>query len=122
MLGLGIDLLEVARMERALSNPRFALRVFTPAERRRIDEAGTCASQRAAAMFAAKEAVAKALGTGFSGGITLCDIVILRDEGGPPQCRLAGKALERLQAMGGTRVMISITHERSMAAAVAVAT
>jgi len=120
MLGLGIDLVSVERMARALGNPRFAPRVFTVQEMARFTVTqNTYDAQRPAGVFAAKEAAAKALGTGFTGGITLRDIEIIRADGAPC-CVLHNAALKRLQAMGGTRIMISITHEKTVASAVAV--
>jgi holo-[acyl-carrier protein] synthase len=114
MAGVGIDLLEIDRMERALArHPRLAERVFTSAER-------TYASARArparhlAARFAAKEAVVKALG--LSGGFGLREIEIVAGE--PPTVRLSGRAAA---AADGMRVDISLTHSRESAAAIALA-
>jgi holo-[acyl-carrier protein] synthase len=110
--GIGIDLLEIDRLERALErHPRLAERVFTEGERR-------YAAQRArpgrhlAARFAAKEAVVKALG--LTGGFGLREIEVLAGE--PPTVSLSGRAAE---AAGGGRVEISMTHSREYAAAVA---
>lgn len=114
--GLGIDVCEIARMERAMERPRFALRAFTEGERARIDQRG---AKTAAGLFAAKEAVAKALGSGFD-GFGLQDVEISWDEAGRPRCRLTGGALRRLEALGGGPVFVSITHDAGVAAAVAV--
>jgi holo-[acyl-carrier protein] synthase len=113
-VGVGIDLLEIERMERALvRHPRLAQRVFTEAER---DYAATRArpGRHLAARFAAKEAVVKALGLG--GGFGLRDIEVLA--GKPPAVRLSGRAGE---AAAGVDVKISLTHSRDFAAAVAIA-
>jgi holo-[acyl-carrier protein] synthase len=114
MAGIGIDLLEIERMERALErHPRLAERVFTDGERE-------YAAQRArpgrhlAARFAAKEAVVKALG--LSGGFGFRDIEVVAGE--PPTVRLSGRAAEAAQ---GLDVQISLTHSRDNAAAVALA-
>ena len=64
ILGVGLDLCDIRRIRRAMENPRFAQRAFTQGERERIAQRG---EQTAAGLFAAKEAVAKALGTGFDG-------------------------------------------------------
>ena len=112
--GVGIDLLEIDRMDRALRrHPRLADRVFTEAER---DYAAARArpARHLAARFAAKEAVVKALG--LSAGFGLREIEIVAGE--PPTARLSGRAAE---AAGGARVEISLTHSRHFAAAVAVA-
>ena len=114
--GLGIDVCEIQRIEKALENPRFALRAFTEGERSRIDQRG---AKTAAGLFAAKEAVAKALGSGFD-GFGLINVEILWDEAGRPRCQLNGGALERLNALGGGHIFLSITHDAGVAAAVAV--
>jgi holo-[acyl-carrier protein] synthase len=110
--GLGVDLLEIERLERALErHPRLAERVFTEGERRYA--AGRARPGRhLAARFAAKEAVVKALG--LSGGFGLREIEVLAGE--PPTVRLSGRAAE---AAAGAPVEISMTHSREYAAAVA---
>ena len=65
-LGIGVDLCAVSRMERAIAKEHFLNRVFTEGERAYLQSRGRSVGQSAAAMFAAKEAVAKALGTGFA--------------------------------------------------------
>jgi len=112
--GVGIDLLEIDRLERALArHPRLAQRVFTDAEREYA--AGRARPGRhLAARFAAKEAVVKALG--LSGGFGLRDIEVLAGE--PPVVRLSGRAEA---AAAGLAVKISLTHSRDFAAAVAMA-
>src|SRR5690242_13238914 len=110
---VGIDLLEIERIERALQrHPRLAERVFTPAER---DYAAAHArpGRHLAARFAAKEAVVKALGLGA--GFGLGEIEVLAGE--PPTVRLAGRAAA---VAAGRRVKVSLTHSRDFAAAVAI--
>jgi holo-[acyl-carrier protein] synthase len=114
MAGVGIDLLEIERLERALArHPRLAERVFTAAER---DYAAARArpGRHLAARFAAKEAVVKALG--MRGGFGFRDIEVVAGE--PPTVRLSGLAAV---AAGERRVEISLTHSRDHAAAVALA-
>lgn len=114
MAGVGIDLLEIDRMERALErHPRLAERVFTAAERE-YAAARARPGRHLAARFAAKEAVVKALG--LSGGFGLREIEVLAGE--PPTVRLAGRAAA---IAGDRRVEISLTHSRDNAAAVAIA-
>lgn len=114
MPGIGIDLLEIDRMERALErHPRLAERVFTLAERE-YAAARARPGRHLAARFAAKEAVVKALG--LSGGFGLREIEVLAGE--PPTVWLSGRAAE---AAGGRAVDISLTHSRDNAAAVAIA-
>jgi holo-[acyl-carrier protein] synthase len=112
--GVGVDLLEVDRLERALERyPRLAGRVFTGAER---DYAASRArpARHLAARFAAKEAVVKALG--LTGGFGLREVEVVAGE--PPQVRLKGRAAS---AAAGRNVKISLTHSRDFAAAVAIA-
>ncbi|HWW67781.1 MAG TPA: holo-ACP synthase [Solirubrobacterales bacterium] len=111
---IGVDLLEIDRLERALQrHPRLADRVFTQAEQ---DYAAARArpARHLAARFAAKEAVVKALG--LSDGFGLRDIEVVAGE--PPTVRLAGRAAD---AAAGKSVEVSLTHSRDFAAAVAVA-
>ena len=71
-------------------------------------------------MFAAKEALLKAMGVGLSGGISLREIGVCHDENGAPHYKLTGAAAEKLRAMGGGMIYLSLTHEGGAAAAVAV--
>ena len=111
--GVGIDLCEIARMQTLLDEGRSLRRMFTEEEQAYIAGKGASAAQTMAGMFAAKEAVLKALGTGMT--IPMTDIVISHTELGQPIVTLAGKAAE----FGGT-MLVSITHEAGMAAAFAV--
>jgi holo-[acyl-carrier protein] synthase len=114
MPGIGVDLLEIDRMERALERyPRLAERVFTPAERE-YATARARPGRHLAARFAAKEAVVKALGLGTGFGLREVEVVA----GEPPTVRLSGRAAE---AAGDRAVDISLTHSRDNAAAVAIA-
>jgi len=111
--GVGIDLLEIGRLERALErHPRLAERVFTPGERA-YAAARARPGRHLAARFAAKEAVVKALG--LSGGFGLREIEVIAGE--PPTVRLSGRAAT---AAAGERVEVSLTHSREFAAAVAI--
>jgi holo-[acyl-carrier protein] synthase len=112
-MGLGTDIIEIKRIQGNM-NERFLFRIFTVNERERI--AGK--SYRAAGIFAAKEAVSKALGTGIS-GFGWKDIEILKKESGQPYVCLHGKA-EAIAAEQGIKEMeISISHCRAYATAVA---
>lgn len=118
ILGIGTDLCEIARMQEAMENPRFVPRVCTPAERERLES--LCLERRAerlAGMFAAKEAVAKALGTGFV-GFGFADIEILAEPGGRPTAQLTGGALRALAQPA--RIHLSISHDGGLALAFAV--
>ncbi|MDX6608712.1 MAG: holo-[acyl-carrier protein] synthase [Solirubrobacterales bacterium] len=111
--GVGIDLLEIDRLERALQRyPRLAERVFTYAERE-YAMARVRPARHFAARFAAKEAVVKALG--LDGGFGLGEIEVVA--GKPPAVRLSGHAAE---VAAGRLIDVSLTHSRDFAAAVAV--
>ena len=114
---VGLDLLEIDRLERALERrPRLAERLFTDAER---DYAASRArpGQHLAARFCAKEAVAKALGLQ---AWSFRDVEVT-SAGGPPEVTLHGAVAERAEALGVT-VRISLTHTRTDAGAVAILT
>ena len=120
--GIGLDLCEIGRMKQAISRAHFVDRVFTPAEADRIRASSQLrAAEIAAGLFAAKEAVSKALGIGFA-GCGPADIEITPDGRGCPRCTLRGKALERARALCGDdfATWVSVTHESGMAAAMAV--
>ena len=123
MLSTGVDLIEIARVERMLSRygDRFLARVFTPAEilycRGRTAEL--------AARFAAKEAVSKALGVGVRmiarDGIHWQDVEVIGDPRGKPLVRLYGRAAERANELGLVEWAISLSHTREHAIAFVVA-
>lgn len=114
---VGIDLVEIARMERCMQNPRFVTRVFGVSERLLFTGARRFA--RAAANFAAKEAFAKALGTGIR-GFSLSEVEVLRDDLGAPYLQLSGQARAIAERMG-FGFSVSLSHERGYAAAVVLA-
>ena len=113
-MSVGIDLLEIERMEQALTRrPRLAERLFTEAERAYADRHGA-PYKHLAARFCAKEAVAKALALRVWDPL---DVEVVA--GAPPTVRLTGRAAKRAGELGVT-VDISLTHSRGMAGAVAV--
>lgn len=121
MKGLGIDLCEISRVEHAMAkNERFLQRWYTQEERQYIQSRGRAGAQSAAAMFAAKEAFLKAVGTGISRGISMTDVAVSHDELGAPQYVLTGAARQKMQELGAQRAWLSISHDGGMAAAVCV--
>jgi len=115
MGSVGIDLLEIDRLERALSRrPRLEARLFTQAERAYAAKRARPA-MHLAARFCAKEAVVKALALEVWNPH---DVEVVRGEAGAPAVRLSGRAAARAAELGG-RVSISLTHTREMAGAVA---
>lgn len=122
LAGVGVDMVEIARMERILKRtPRFARRVFTD-EERAYCEATTRPAAHYACRFAAREAVLKALGCGFGNGVKLGDVCVSRDAQGRPRAILSGRAAELAAERGVLDVVISLSLTREMAVANAVAT
>lgn len=122
LAGVGVDIVDIARIERAIGrNPHFAQRVFTEEERAYCERKPRPA-EHYACRFAAREAVLKALGTGFSGGIGWQDVSVTRDEAGRPHAMLAGRAAEVAQAHGVEEIALSLsfTHDYAVANAVAI--
>ncbi len=102
ILGLGSDICDIRRVERALERfgERFIARVFTPIERAKAERrSGANRAGTYAKRFAAKEACAKALGTGFARGVFMSELGVVNLPGGQPTLRLAGGALIRLNAL-----------------------
>lgn len=122
ILGTGVDIIEISRIL-ALHEKQgqdFLARCFTD------DEAAYCQRKKnmaesLAARFAAKEAVMKALGSGWSGGVGFRNIELVRADEGAPQIRLHGAAAEYAKKRGITRIHISVSHCKEYAVAFAVA-
>ncbi len=116
--GIGIDVVEKERLERLVERwgDRFLARIFSAEELRLCSQKGDRIGAFAA-RFAAKEAILKALGTGWTGEIRWQDMEILNSKNGAPQIRLSGKVAE---LVAGRTLHISLSHERSVAAAFAV--
>lgn len=112
MIKNGVDLVEVARVERLMAEPRFADSVFTEEEKKWIG----AQAHRAAGCFAAKEAVSKALGTGIR-GFSFKDIEISHNSLGAPLVTLHGEAKKIL---GDQNLSLSISHEKHYAVAFAI--
>ncbi|MDR2826362.1 MAG: holo-ACP synthase [Deltaproteobacteria bacterium] len=135
VIGLGLDLVEIERIKQAWQRfgLKFAEHVLHQLELEQMQQ--TFATQLSsakslgqsrplhafmAARFAAKEATVKALGTGISVGIGFKDMYVQNLPSGQPQLFLLGKALTRMQALGATDALLSLTHSRYTAAAVVV--
>lgn len=119
ILGIGLDMIEINRIGRAMGRERFRQRVFSPAERAWLD-ARRWLPETAAGRFTAKEAAAKALGTGI-GKVRWMDIEVLAGDGGRPSVRLHGEAARMAEVLGIRRLWVSITHDRGRACAVVIA-
>ncbi|MGC9362838.1 MAG: holo-ACP synthase [Candidatus Syntrophosphaera sp.] len=115
--GIGSDIVRVERIRRLLEKyPSFTQRVFTPGEIAYC--AGKAdAAQSYAARFAAKEAMMKALGTGWDRGVNFRDIEVAKGATGRPGIRLHGRAGEIRQELGIGAIHLSLSHEREYALA-----
>jgi holo-[acyl-carrier protein] synthase len=118
----GIDLVEVSRIAEMLERhgERFKERVFTAAEMQHA-EGKRRESEHLAARFAAKEAVFKALGTGWSGGVAWTDVEVVRLPSGQPSLKVTGRAAEIAAQLGIREWHISITHTDAHAMASVIA-
>ena len=121
LIGIGIDVVEVSRIKSSLDEfgEKFLTRIFTEAER------DYCQNQKMpelhlAARFAAKEAIAKALGTGIGKEVGWLDMEIKRRTSGEPEVKLIGAAAAFAASRGVKQVMVSLTHAKRYAAANAV--
>jgi holo-[acyl-carrier protein] synthase len=113
--GIGIDMLEISRIQKSALNPRFLSRVFGEQELAIYEQRGKPASFLAA-NFCAKEAFSKAIGTGIR-GFELKDVQLLRDEPGKPYLELYGKAKE---LAGNMNFEVSVSHTKEHAIAIVI--
>lgn len=118
IIGIGIDLVEISRLEEVFARrgERFCARVFTEGEVGYCESLGSKLASYAA-RFAAKEAVMKALGTGWSEGVGWKDIEVVSEPGGPPAIELHRRARDRMREIGATKVHVSLTHSGNLAIA-----
>jgi holo-[acyl-carrier protein] synthase len=112
MISVGTDILKFERLEETLDRlgDRFVERILTPQEQQEF-ALSKRPSNLLAKRFAAKEAVAKCLGTGIGRGVSWQNIRITHDEQGAPGVELSGEALRVAQARGGTQVLLSLADE-----------
>lgn len=115
IVGIGCDIIEVDRIRRAIKRSElFVSKLFTLAEiaycRTKADPAPSFAAR-----FAAKEAVMKALGTGWDGKVNWLDIEVLSDDAGRPYLSLGGGAKELAAKKGITNMQLSLSHEKAYA-------
>jgi holo-[acyl-carrier protein] synthase len=116
--GIGTDLVRVARLEEGLARfgEALARRILTVAELAEFRNDGRPA-HFLAKRFAAKEALAKAMGTGFRGGMKLSDIEVVHTEAGRPSLRCGGRTAALLEEMGAADSHLSLADERDYALA-----
>ncbi len=116
IVGVGIDIVEIERILKAAQKVSFLNKCYTEAERRLIEKKISCA----AANFAGKEAVAKALGTGFR-NFSPSDVEILRNSSGAPYVNLYGAARARADSLMIKKIHISLSDSEHDAVAIAIA-
>jgi holo-[acyl-carrier protein] synthase len=118
IVGSGIDLVEIERIQQSMERygPRFLNRVYTSAEQAYCLRKRK-AAESLAARFAAKEAGAKALGTGISRGVNWLEIEVTREPGGRPTLRFSGRAAEIAAHLGVKHAALSLTHSMELAMA-----
>lgn len=121
LVGTGVDIVEISRIQRAIERfgPSFINRIFTESERRICFESEKRAPERFAARFAAKEAVMKSLGTGWSAGIKWVDIEVVPERGGKPTVALHGEAKRLADRLNIDRIELALSHSREYAVATA---
>ena len=119
IVGLGLDVVELDRIQRVFSRfgDRFLRRVLTKQERALLPKSPAAFI---AARFAAKEAAAKALGTGFRQGVGFHTLAVRKTPSGKPEMVFSGPARDLCQKMGVTSVHLSMTHGRDVASAVVI--
>lgn len=117
LTGLGIDLVEIERIAKSLENERFIQRIFTPLEIEYCEARKTGRTESYAARFAAKEAMAKALGCGIGAELEFKEIEVFNTPNGKPQIRLLGQSALKHPKL---KFHISLTHTTHSAGAVVV--
>jgi holo-[acyl-carrier protein] synthase len=122
IIGVGTDLIEIDRIERSYKRygQSFLDRIYTPWEIEYCMRKKNYA-ESLAARFAAKEAGAKALGTGISHGVSWREFEVVRQRSGKPDLRLSGRAAQIADRLGIRRLSLSVSHSRTMSIAVVVA-
>ncbi|GHV25220.1 holo-[acyl-carrier-protein] synthase [Spirochaetia bacterium] len=119
IVGIGVDVVYVRRLERWQTIPGLLERYFHPQELSASLSRGSGAALSLAARFAAKEAFGKALGTGLA-GIVLRDILVVNRHNGQPAIEVFGTASAALERSGATKIHLSLTHEKENAIAMVV--
>ncbi len=119
IIGIGIDIVEIARIDRPAQNKRFYTDFFSD-EELEVFKACKYALQTVAGRFAAKEAILKALGLGI-GDMPLREISIIKLPSGQPEVRLSGEAKKKAESLGTRHIHISIAHDGAYAIAQALA-
>ena len=120
MIAVGTDILKIERIDEVVARlgDRFVARILTPDEREEYRQSAQ-GNRLLAKRFAAKEAVAKALGTGIGRGVSWQDIQVEHDDYGAPRVHLSGGALEVAQSKGGGQMLLTLADEQEYVVAFA---
>ena len=119
ILGVGLDIVEIIKIEESIQREAFLRKVFTPAELKSVERFAKIA-EHLAGKFAVKEAFMKAIGAGIRQEVWFTQIEVLNDESGKPQVQATGEAGRRLVECGAKQVHTSISHSGGMAVAVVI--
>ena len=119
ILGIGCDIIESERIERLLTETEKTGRIFTESERKYCEGKGKERTASYAVRFAAKEAAAKAFGCGI-GPVAWTEIETVKGTGGAPYFRFYGKAEDLMKKHSGSKMHLSVSHEKNYAVAYAI--
>jgi holo-[acyl-carrier protein] synthase len=119
IIGIGIDITAIEKIEESLRSDAFRRKVFSPVELETVREYRNKA-EHLTGKFAAKEAFMKALGAGIRQEVWFSQIDVLNEESGKPFLKVSGEAAKRLKTSGATNVHVSISHSGGMAVAVVI--
>lgn len=122
IIGIGIDMVEVSRIKQAVTTKkRFLERIYSKHEIK-LSDRGKLRYEELAGRFAVKEAILKAIKTGWRRGIQFEDIVVLNEKSGAPYVTLNGKAKEIAESLGVKNIFVSISHTKELAIGMAIVT
>jgi holo-[acyl-carrier protein] synthase len=122
IIGIGIDMVEVSRIKQAVTTKkRFLERIYSKHEIK-LSDRGKLRYEELAGRFAVKEAILKAIKTGWRRGIQFEEIVVLNEKSGAPYVTLNGKAKEIAESLGVKNIFVSISHTKELAIGMAIVT
>lgn len=122
IIGIGIDLVEVARIEHAAKRRKFFLKKIYSEQEIKLSDRGVLRYEELAGRFAAKESVLKVLKTGWRQGVTFNEVIILNHPTGAPYVKLTGRAKKVADSLGIKEIHVSISHTKELAIGMAIAT
>jgi len=122
IVGIGIDLVEVPRIKRAVIKRKSFLKKIYNEKEIKLSDRGAFRYEELAGRFAAKEAILKVLKTGWRKGVTFNEVIILNHPTGAPYVELAGRAKQVAESLGIKEIHVSISHSKELAIGMAIAT